>query len=279
MLSDFIRGILSEHKHVVSLSELESLLYSKKMKVKMNNLASYSSLYTTNTDFVFMKKALGEMKESFLQEFEEYINSKSVDKQAVHKIIETYQENVPDSLYPEWNYANLENKLITFDLLLQFMVRSKNTSAPLKKYFFELIDLYSLIAVYSIVLVKSCDENYEALAGYLKAIDPEEDLVKTMLYEVLIDPTSVKPALHEKLSALDEISLLVDKAINASFRVSINYSQQLFKKVLKNELNKFLPISVLSRYHYGSLYEWILDLIEKQESSLPNKLLDDLFNV
>jgi len=276
MLSELLKNILNEHKHYISLSELESVLYNKKMKVKISNYLSHSSLYTVSEGFVFMKKALIDMKTSFLKDFEEHIASKSIDREAVENLKSFYSQLVPDSFYPEWFNTNLENKLIIFDLLLSLIVRNKNSNDPLKKYFSELLDVYSLLTVYSIILVKSNDDNYEKLTGYLQSIDPEEELLKDMVYELLINPLEILDKLHDKQISLSEISDYVDKTVDASFRVSINYSQHLFKKVITNELSKFEPVHILSRYSFESLYEWVLALIDGQGLEITDRLIEDL---
>lgn len=277
MLADLLKNILSEHKNYLSLSELEKVLYNKRTRVKISNYLSHSSLYTVSEGFVFMKKALIDMKETFLKEFEEYIASKSIDHEAAQNLRSFYAQLIPDSIYPEWNNADLENRLIIFDLLLLFMLQNRSANDPLKRYFSELIDLYSLIAVYSLVLVKSSNDDYEKLTGYLKSIDPEEEMVKDMIYELLVNPLSMIGKVKEKQAALSEISTFVDKTVDASFRVSINYSQHLFKKVIAGELAKFEPVHILSRFNFDSLYEWVLVLIEGQEFELSDRLINDLF--
>lgn len=276
MLAELLRNILNEHRNYMSLSELENILDSKKVKVKIRNYLSHSSLFTVSEGFVFLKKALVEMKNEFLEEFEGYISSKSIDTQAAKNLRMLFAGIVPDLFYPEWHDLGIENKLSIFDLLLSLLVRNKNQNLGIKKYFGELIDLYSMLSVYTIILIKNNEEDIDKITGYLSAVDSEEEMLKNMIFEVLINPSSVSPVLDKREKELSAILLFIDKVIDASFRVSMSYSQQILKKVVTNELNRFEPLYILSRFDFESIYEWVLAYLDGQDSVISDKLLQDL---
>ena len=136
--------------------------------------------------------------------------------------------------------------------------------------------MYSLVAVYSSVLIKDCDDDFEKIAGFLNLIDDEEEKLKKKLFEVLVSPFNVKSEIDRYISELENENDFMDKIIDESFQNAIHYSKLIVKKVISNELSRFEPLFLLSRYRFESLYEWISALEEYDTPWISEKLLRDL---
>lgn len=277
MLAELIRNILEENNNYLSLSLLEDKVADKKMKIKINNFLSHASLYTMKDRYLFLKKALTEMKNSFLKDFEEYVVSKSMDLASARNLIEMFAHFIPDLFYPEWAERSLEERLIIYDLLLSLLIGgNQRVNDPIKKYFNELIKLYSLTAVYTSILIRDNDDDFDQLAGYLNAIDPDEEILKNRLFEILIDPFSVLKAIRKKESELKEEMNYIERTIDCSFQVSMNYSQMILKKVISNELSRFESLFLLTRFRFETMYEWIIAMNESEFPTVSDRLLEDL---
>lgn len=285
MLSQLIRNILNENTPGTSscLEEKLSLFEDKKMRIQANNFLSQVSAYSADLDtvqknrFYFLKPALRGMKQNFLADFEEYLFSRSVDTASVKNLVSMFSHFIPDAFYPEWNALDLEDRLLVFDLLLSLLIGSTlNSGDTLKLYFDELLKLYSLITVYSSVLIKDCGDDFEKVAGFLEVIDCEEKKLKEKLFAVLIAPSQIRCEIDKHLGCLEDENTFIDKIIDESFKNAIHYSKLIVKKVISNELSRFEPLFLLSRYRFESLYEWILALEEYDTPWISEKLLRDL---
>lgn len=289
MLSKLIRTILDENNPGTSscmedrLSLFEDKAEDKKMRIQANNFLSQASVYSADSNtlqknrFYFLKPALRGMKQNFLADFEEYLLSRSIDTSPVKNLVSMFGHFIPDTFYPEWSVLGLEDRLVVFDLLLSLLIGSTlNSGDKLKIYFNELLKLYSLVAVYSSVLIKDCDDDFEKIAGFLNLIDDEEEKLKKKLFEVLVSPFNVKSEIDRYISELENENDFMDKIIDESFQNAIHYSKLIVKKVIYNELSRFEPLFLLSRYRFESLYEWISALEEYDTPWISEKLLRDL---
>ena len=289
MLSKLIRTILDENNPGTSscmedrLSLFEDKAEDKKMRIQANNFLSQASVYSADSNtlqknrFYFLKPALRGMKQNFLADFEEYLLSRSIDTSPVKNLVSMFEHFIPDTFYPEWIVLGLEDRLVVFDLLLSLLIGSTlNSGDKLKIYFNELLKLYSLVAVYSSVLIKDCDDDFEKIAGFLNLIDDEEEKLKKKLFEVLVSPFNVKSEIARYISELENENDFMDKIIDESFQNAIHYSKLIVKKVISNELSRFEPLFLLSRYRFESLYEWISALEEYDTPWISEKLLRDL---
>ena len=289
MLSKLIRTILDENNPGTSscmedrLSLFEDKAEDKKMRIQANNFLSQASVYSADSNtlqknrFYFLKPALRGMKQNFLADFEEYLLSRSIDTSPVKNLVSMFEHFIPDTFYREWSVLGLEDRLVVFDLLLSLLIGSTlNSGDKLKIYFNELLKLYSLVAVYSSVLIKDCDDDFEKIAGFLNLIDDEEEKLKKKLFEVLVSPFNVKSEIARYISELENENDFMDKIIDESFQNAIHYSKLIVKKVISNELSRFEPLFLLSRYRFESLYEWISALEEYDTPWISEKLLRDL---
>lgn len=289
MVSQLIRTILDENNPGTSssmedrLSLFEDKAEDKRMRIQANNFLSQASIYAADLDtvqknrFYFLKPALLKIKQHFLDDFEEYLLSRSIDASPVKNLVSMFAHFIPDTFYAEWSVLGIEDRLVVFDLLLSLLVGSTlNTGDELKIYFDELLKLYSLVAVYSSVLVKDCDDDFEKIANFLDKIDDEEERLKKKLFDVLVSPLQVKSEIDRYMSELDDENEFIDKIIDESFQNAIHYSRLIVKKVISNELSRFEPLFLLSRYRFESLYEWISALEEYDTPWISDKLLKDL---
>ena len=289
MLSQLIRSILDENNPSTSscmedrMSLFEDKAEDKKMRIQANNFLSQASIYSADLDtvqknrFYFLKPALKGMKQNFLAEFEEYRLSRSIESAPVKNLVSMFSHFIPDTFYPEWSATGLEDRLVIFDLLLSLLIGcTLNNGDRLKMYFDELLKLYSLVAVYSSVLVKDCDDDFEKIANFLEVIDDEEERLKRKLFDVLVAPSEVRKDLDKCLNELEEENEFIDNIIDDSFQNAIHYSKLIVKKVIANELSRFEPLFLLSRYRFESLYEWISALEEYDTPWISEKLLRDL---
>lgn len=289
MLSQLIRNILNENTPGTSscledrLSIFEDKAEDKKMRIQANNFLSQASIYSADLDivqknrFYFLKPALRGMKQNFLADFEEYLLSRSVDAAPVKNLVSMFSHFIPDAFYPEWSVLDLENRLLVFDLLLSLLIGSTlNSGDKLKLYFDELLKLYSLVAVYSSVLIKDCGDDFEKVAGFLETIDEEEEKLKEKLFNVLTAPSEIRSEIDKHVICLEDENEFIDKIIDESFQNTIHYSKLIVKKVISNELSRFEPLFLLSRYRFESLYEWISALEEYDTPWISEKLLRDL---
>lgn len=289
MLSQLIRNILNENTPGTSscledrLSIFEDKAEDKKMRIQANNFLSQASIYSADLDivqknrFYFLKPALRGMKQNFLADFEEYLLSRSVDAAPVKNLVSMFSHFIPDAFYPEWSVLDLEDRLLVFDLLLSLLIGSTlNSGDKLKLYFDELLKLYSLVAVYSSVLIKDCGDDFEKVAGFLETIDEEEEKLKEKLFNVLTAPSEIRSEIDKHVICLEDENVFIDKIIDESFQNAIHYSKLIVKKVISNELSRFEPLFLLSRYRFESLYEWISALEEYDTPWISEKLLRDL---
>lgn len=289
MLSQLIRNILNENALGTSssledrLSLFEDKAEDKKMRIQANNFLSQASIYSADLDtvqknrFYFLKPALRGMKQNFLADFEEYLLSRSVEAAPVKNLVSMFSHFIPEAFYPEWSVLDLENRLLVFDLLLSLLIGStRNSGDKLKLYFDELLKLYSLVAVYSSVLIKDCGDDFEKVAGFLETIDAEEEKLKEKLFNILIAPSEIRSEIDRHIICLENENEFIDKIIDESFQNAIHYSKLIVKKVISNELSRFEPLFLLSRYRFESLYEWISALEEYDTPWISEKLLRDL---
>ena len=289
MVSQLIRTILDENNPGTSssmedrFSLFEDKAEDKRMRIQANNFLSQASIYAADLDtvqknrFYFLKPALLRIKQNFLDDFEEYLLSRSIDASPVKNLVSMFAHFIPDTFYAEWSVLGIEDRLVVFDLLLSLLVGSTlNTGDRLKLYFDELLKLYSLVAVYSSVLVKDCDDDFEKIANFLDKIDDEEERLKKKLFDVLVSPLQVKSEIDRYISELEDENEFIDKIIDESFQNAIHYSKLIVKKVISNELSRFEPLFLLSRYRFESLYEWISALEEYDTPWISDKLLKDL---
>lgn len=289
MLSQLIRNILNENASGASssledrLSLFEDKAEDKKMRIQANNFLSQASIYSADLNtvqknsFYFLKPALNKMKQNFLADFEEYLLSRSVDAAPVKNLVSLFSHFIPELFYPEWSVLDLEDRLLVFDFLLSLLIGStRNSGDKLKLYFDELLKLYSLVAVYSSVLIKDCGDDFEKVAGFLETIDAEEEKLKEKLFTVLVAPSEVRSEIDKYAACLEDENDFIDKIIDESFHNAIHYSKLIVKKVISNELSRFEPLFLLSRYRFESLYEWISALEEYDTPWISEKLLRDL---
>lgn len=289
MLSQLIRTILDENNPGTSscmedrLSLFEDKAEDKKMRIQANNFLSQASIFSADLNtlqknrFYFLKPALRGMRQNFLADFEEYLLSRSIEASPVKNLVSMFEHFIPDTFYPEWSILGLEDRLVVFDLLLSLLIGSTlNSNDKLKNYFNELLKLYSLVAVYSSVLIKDCGDDFEKIACFLDMIDNEEEKLKKKLFEVLISPLDVKANIDKYMNEIESENDFIDKIIDESFQNAIHYSKLIVKKVISNELSRFEPLFLLSRYRFESLYEWISALEEYDTPWISEKLLRDL---
>jgi hypothetical protein len=276
MIVDYIKEILIDYRNSITLENLEHILKEKGFKINTSELLTHSNFFSLFNGSVFFKKTFLESKTVFFSEFEDYIKNKIPDVKTRKEFNECLKFFIPDTLFTEWISINLERKLMIFDLLLIMMVKPKRFKDKLKYYFNKLIDLYSLVTIYSSVLVENFGNDNRILLEIICKIEPYEELLKTHLYNALSVPDIVKLKVERWENELSEMEVKLIGILEKCFTMVNRYSPRILKRVIDKEIKDFNIFFLLSRLEYDNFYDWILILNEEHDVKEKRNLFDDL---
>lgn len=275
MLNNFLKEIIEEYRNDITLNDLGSRISDKNSKSFLKTIRK-SELFKLSGNITFLKKSLIETKNTILKELEEYIKSRVFDDNLKRSLISLYTLFIPEELYLEWNSLNIENRIVIYDLLFNFFIKGKSRSDKLKRYFNSLIEIYALLTVYSMLLVKSEREDFEKTTNYMEQVERFEETLYKRVFQILSYPENIlkdMPAYEQELVSITDG---IDRMMQISFDNAIGYSQTLFKKIIRNELKRFEFIYLLSRFDFESFFEWIIVLSEESDPGVNENLFKDL---
>jgi hypothetical protein len=275
MIIKYIKEILKQYRNGISITKLEEILSKKNINEPILNIIHKSELFTLYGGIVFLRSTLTKCKKDFLKEFEDYLEGKISDKKLRESIIQNFILLIPDVLFIHWLDVNLDRKLVVFDLLFNLMIKPANIKDRLKIHFNNLIEFYTLLAIYSMIIMKNYEDNFNLLVDILKKVEPYENALQKQLFDILTVPDKVKTKLTIVENDFNNLERKLNRILKKSFSSAFNYSPKLLKRVINHELNNFNFMTILMRFEYSSFHDWLTTLIaEKIEPH--NNLFEDL---
>ncbi|MBN2544151.1 MAG: hypothetical protein JXB50_00040 [Spirochaetes bacterium] len=269
-----IREILTEYREGISLETLNEAIKEKNLKkVNLKKLLNKTKLFKIN-NILFLKSAFLKHKNEFFMEFSDFLDGKINDKKVKNDVISLYIIYISDNLFYNWIKTPLERKIIIFELLFNFIIKTRNTSDELKKYLNNLIDFYVLTSINLIMLAKTYKDNIDKFLKVINRIEPYEITLKKHLYDIFTKPDILIKRLDYYKKEFDIVQNKIKKIFNNEFKIILSYSKILFKRVIKNEIMNFNILSLLTRYNYNSLYEWIIYLFDEEIKPARNLFKD-----
>lgn len=278
-LVEYVQELLTKYRSGLTMERLQEKISLGSKNYQTFQLIQQSPLFVVNNDIVFLKESLIENKEDFLKEFEDYLSNRIHNQKTRQNLVKYFQVFIPDDLYIEWMGADLERKLMIYDLLYVMVIRSRSKKDPLKKYFTRLIEFYSLIIVYFKLLYEYFDEDLQLFEELIEKVWKHEELIKTHLFNLLSVPDIVQNKLSFWLEEFKQQEFIMKKLIESNFSEIKKLSSKLFKRVIENEVNRFEVLTLLTRFGYKNFYDWIQVLIEEDGDMIyqpKHNLFDDL---
>jgi len=270
-----IKEILTEYRNGISLDTLNEAIKEKKMKnINLKKLLDNAKLYKLTNNILFLKSAFMKHKNEFFMEFSDFLDGKIRDKKVKNDVINLFLLYISDNLFYNWIEIPLERKIIIFELLFNFIIKTRNTSDELKKYLNNLIDFYALSSINLIILSKNFKNNIDRFLKIINRLEPYEITLKKHLYDILTVPDILLKRLDYYKKEFEIIQKKIKKIFNNEFKIILSYSTVLFKRVIKNEIKNFNILSLLTRYNYNSLYEWITTLFDEEIKPAKNLFRD-----
>jgi hypothetical protein len=276
MIVDYIKEILVDYRNSISLENLEKILKDKGYKINNADIINHSKFFSLFNGVVFLKKSFLENKELFFSEFEDYIKNKITNSITRKEFSECIKFFIPDSLFTEMINIPLERKLLIFDLLIIIFVKPKRFKDKLKFYFSKLIDFYSLVTIYSSILVQNFSANYNKLLEIIQEIEPYEEILKNHLYNLISIPDIIRLKIDQWENEFNMTEIKLQVILENSFSLVNKYSPRLLKRVIEKETKDFNIFYLLTRFEYENFYNWILILNEEHETTTKHNLFDDL---
>jgi hypothetical protein len=262
MTIDIIIELLKQYRKGISLENLCDLLEKKQINISAEEILSKTNLFKLHNGIVFLKSTLQKVTDDFIKEFDDFMKVKMINKNTRESIISLFVNYIPDELYIEWLEISLDRKLLIFDLLYSMILKPKNLKDKFKIYFNELIEFYSASIVYTLLLSKTYENDYDKFIHIVQKIENYEDLLKSHLFNMLTVPDIVKLRLKFWKDEFRMIKMRLKHLLETQFTGVKKYSEKLYKRVIKNELKKFDLLSLLSRMEYKTFYDWILSITE-----------------
>lgn len=262
MLVDLLNDILSDYRDSISIEQLEDILNERGINRACEEVGIESWYYKLAGGTVFFKSELMNSKEQFIIEFEDYIKSKVLNSELKEGIVELLKLYVPELFYTRWLGSSLEEKITVFELLFCLVLKPKNSRDRLKSYFNELLEVYSVLVIYSQLLNRNYSEDPEYLFNFINRVEIHEEILKEQFIEILAAPSLVLKELDSRRARFSEARILIEDIIQDSFTSSLSYSKLLLKRVVERELTNFELFSLFTRYNHETYYEWLLYLDE-----------------
>lgn len=274
MLINLIRNFLIKHQKGITLDELETFLTKKKIKDSALEIIYKSKIFKLYNGMIFLKSALVKYKEDFLKEFDDYLQGKAIKKNLRNNILNYLVISIPEVFFMNWLDISLERKLLIFELLFNMIMKPEKIKDKLKIYFNNLIEFYSIVVIYSILLLKNSQENFNLLIENIKSIEYHENNLKIYFFNILSEPENVK----SNLLNLEKKFILLKNDLQDIFKnifmPCYQFSPKLLNRILNKEFKDFEYITLLSRFEYESYYEWISVLSEESEQPNHNLFKD-----
>lgn len=264
MMIDYIREILLQHREGITVERLEDILLKKNINESITDIINQSDVFTLQNGIVFLKSSLIKYKEDFLKEFDDYLQGKIRDKELRNNMITNFIVFIPDVLFIKWLNIKLERKLMIFDLLFSMIIKPKILKNKLKIYFNNLIEFYSILVIYSILLSKNYENNSSVLFSKIKKIELYEEILKKHLFYLLSMPDVVKTKLNSFEHELNITEIKLHTILKKTFHSITQYSPKLLKRIVSNEIKDFNFFLLLTRFEYKTFYEWLTTLIEEK---------------
>lgn len=274
MIINYIKNILKNHRKGISLEKLQELLAKKNIKEPVRDIIQKSELFKLYSGMVFLKSTLTKCKKDFLQEFEDYLQGKISNKKLRNDITNNFLITIPDVLFINWLDISLDRKLLIFEMLFNMLIKPKYLRNKLKIYFNDLIEFYSTLVLYSILLYRNYENNFYIIIKILDDIEPYETILRNQLFALLTNPESIKKKINiyekELINTEDKLRTIIKK----SFFSILNYSPNLLKRVINNELKDFDFSSLLSRFEYNHYFDFITSIIATKTDQNHNLFKD-----
>ena len=223
---------------------------------------------------IFLKSALVKYKEDFLKEFDDFLQGKAIKKNLRNNIINYLVISIPEILFINWLDISLERKLLIFELLLNMIMKPTKIKDRLKIFFNNLIEFYSIVVIYSILLLKNSQENFNLLIDNIKSIEVYENNLKIYFFNILNEPENVKLNLANIEKKFKLLKSDLQNIFKNIFMPCYQFSPKLLNRILNKEFKDFEFITLLSRFEYESYYEWISVLSEESEQPNHNLFKD-----
>ncbi|HOV13692.1 MAG TPA: hypothetical protein PK771_05365 [Spirochaetota bacterium] len=276
MITDYINEILLDHRNNISLEKLNSILRELNIYVNENNMLRNSKYFSLYNGSVFMKEKFNEQKDLFFHDFDDYIKTKILDIKERRDFVENLKFFIPDILFVEYIDINLEDKLLVFDIFLILMQKPKKYNDELRNYVNTLVEFYSVVIVNSLLLIEGCGNDLNKITDILKKIEQDEQILKNHLFNLLTVPTVISKKLisweNEFFNIKNNLTLIFEDF----FSESIKYSKPLLKRVLTKELSSFTVLTLLTRFEFSALLDYILMLTENKKPVMRHDLFKDL---
>lgn len=274
MLINLIRNFLIKHQKGITLDELEIFLTKKKIKDSALEIIYKSKIFKLYNGMIFLKSALVKYKEDFLKEFDDYLQGKAIKKNLRNNILNYLVISIPEIFFINWLNISLDRKLLIFELLFNMIMKPAKIKDRLKIYFNNLIEFYSLVVIYSILLLKNTQENFNLLIENIKSIEQQEENLKILFFNTLNEPEKVKSNLVNLEKKFKLLKGDLQNIFKNIFMPCYQFSPKLLNRILNKEFKDFEYINLLTRFKYESYYEWISVLSEESEQPNHNLFKD-----
>ena len=276
MITDYINEILLDHRNSISIEKMNDILKEFNIYIEENNLSKNSKYFSLCNGSVFLKEKFDEQKELFFHDFDDYIKTKILDSKVRQNIIENLKFFIPDILFVEYININLEDKILIFDLFLMIMQKPKSYNNDLKNYFNNLIEFYSVVIVYASLLVENYNDNLSNLTKMINKIEESESILKNHLFNIMTLPSVVSQKLIFWEEEFYKTKGIVTMILEDFFSESMKYSKTLLKRVITKELENFTVVSLLTRFEFSALLDYLLMLTEHKKPRFKHNLFEDL---
>lgn len=264
MIINYIKEILKHHRNGISLETLQGKLSKKNITEPIKDIINRSELFTLYSGVVFLKSTLLKCKKDFLKEFEDYLQGKVTDKKLREDIINNFLFTIPDILFINWLEISLDRKLIIFELLFNMMIKPKNLKNKLRLYFNELIEFYSVLTIYTLILFKNYENDFNIIINIMNDIESYERSLKDQIFLLLTKPDSIRSKVSHYEKEFFQIEKKLRSIIKKSFFSVLDYSPQLLKRIINNELKDFDLTIVLTRFEDDSFFNYINTIISSK---------------
>ncbi len=277
MISDMIHTILKEHRDKITIELLEQNLKVLNIKQPVSKIIrSNKGNISMIGNIVFLKTGLMESQEQFNSDFEEYIRDKISDREAATDISNAFKSFIPEILFVEWMDIPLEKELMIFDLLFSMIVKNRHKKDHISCYFSNLIELYEETAVYSSIIEKNADNQFNSTIRSINQLDQSEETLKRLLYDILTKPDKEILSIENRIETLEQSLNDIRNAMENIFQTGLNYSPILMKRVINSEIKRFNPLYLLKRFDFNTFYEWVIFIAEESDQYPINRLIEDL---
>lgn len=276
MIIDYINEILVDRRNNITLERLSSILKDFNIYTEEKNLLKDSRFFSLCNGSIFVKEKFNEQKDLFFSDFDDYSKTKIIDNKVRQDIIENLKFFIPDILFVEFIDINLEEKLLVFDMFLTLIQKPRNTNNELKTFFNELIEFYSVVVIYSTLIIENYRDDYERLTKMVDKIVQYESVLKNHLFNIMTLPGVVSKKINSWVEEFHETKNQLTNIFNDFFSQSIKYSERLLKRVISKELSNFTVLSLLTRLEFSSLLDYLLVITENRKAPSRHNLFEDL---